>query len=116
MNRQPEPTSSDFATWRRLVRETREALSLPGGSSGDLAKAERAAKKAVVLGPMGAHNPCIRLVRLARQYAASTVRQRRDLAAELTQACDLVEARLDAAKADLTKPRPALRPRADIDG
>jgi hypothetical protein len=116
MSRQPEPTSSDFATWRRLVRETREALSLPGGSCGDLAKAERAAKKAVVLGPMGAHNPFIRLVRLARQYAASTVRQRREQAEGLAEVCDLVEARLDAAKAELAKPRPALRPRADIDG
>lgn len=116
MNRQPEPTSGDLASWKRLVRDARAALDHPSGPCGDLAKAERTAKRAVVLGPMGAHNPCIRLVRLARQYAASTVRQRRDLAAELTQACDLVEARLDAAKADLTKPRPALRPRADIDG
>ncbi|MBC7169067.1 hypothetical protein [Phenylobacterium sp.] len=117
MSRPPEPTSADFATWRRLLRLARNATSDPAAPCGDLAKAERKAKRATLLGPESASNPFIRLVRLSRQYAASTVRQRRELSPQLIEVCDLVEIRLKGATGgeDAEAP-PARRHRADLDG
>ncbi len=110
--RPPEPPSSEIANWRRLVRLARQAAADPGASSGDLAKAEKAAKRSVVLGVLNAENPCVRLVRLARQFCAATTRGRRDLVAEILDVCEQIELRL---KPPAEEP-PARRLRADIDG
>ncbi|MDP1642744.1 MAG: hypothetical protein Q8L59_11215 [Phenylobacterium sp.] len=117
MSRPPEPTSADLANWRKLVREARKAAAAPAAPCGDLSSAERMAKRSIVLGPMSALNPCIQLVRRAGQFAASTVRQRREQAPALIEACEDVEARLKSpAAATGGAVPPARRHRADIDG
>lgn len=115
--RAPEPTSTDLANWRKLVRLARQSAADPAAPCGDLAKVEKAAKRSVVLGTLNAENPCVQLVRLVRQFVASTTRQRRELGPRILEVADQVERRL---KPSVQQPPaqdpPARRLRADIDG
>jgi hypothetical protein len=106
------PSSGDLSAWRRLVREARRSAADPNGKADALAKAEKSAKRALVLGAVAKENPCIQLVRTARQFVAETVRGRRDLADAMLTLAQEVDRRLTE-QAVTSAPR---RPRADIDG
>lgn len=112
MNRPPEPTNQDLARWRTLAKEARKSAERPQAPTGELAKAAKSARKAIVLGAVARENPCIQLVRAADRYAGETRRGRAELAAELTRLATEVEARLEAAAG----PAPPRRFRADLDG
>lgn len=113
----PEPTSRDLAAWRRLVREARACGLEPGRFTGDLAAAEKQARKALLIGPEARDNPCIGLVRAARRFVGETARGRREVAADLIGLAEQVELLLTAGPQPGATPEPpARRHRADIDG
>lgn len=116
MKRPPEPTSQDLARWRTLVKVARAAAERPGAPVGDLDKAVRQARKAIVLGVLGRENACVQLVRLGDRFAGETRRARAELAPELRRLADEVDARLQAALDPQPPPDVQRRFRADLDG
>jgi hypothetical protein len=114
MKRPPEPTSADLRAWRNLVRCARICAAEPAAPAGDLEKAEKAARRSLVLGVVARENPCIRLVRTAREFVAETQRGRRELADVMHALADDVDRSLQAL--ERPEPHPGRRPRTDIDG
>lgn len=110
-------TADDADLWRDLVAAVRRALDAfgrEGASASRIANLRRilkAAKAARVAGEVGAGNVCILLSRTAGRWADETTRGRRELAADLGDLADRVEALVE-----VFDPRSARRERKDIDG
>ena len=111
-----KPAAIDPAPWRRLAKEARKAADAPGQPASLLARAEKAARKAPVIGELSKSNPCIQLVRQCRAFVSATARSRRDLTSRLLGLVGQVE-QLAAVHSLMTDPDPPTLPyRADIDG
>lgn len=102
--------------WRRLVREAVKAAEDPERPVEKLARAERAAFRATVIGVLTRDNPCVQLVRFAQQFLAAKARNRRALKPGLLGSAAQVELLLAAAIRTADPDPPGLPYRADIDG
>ncbi|WP_309628757.1 hypothetical protein [Brevundimonas sp.] len=109
-------TVIDPAPWRRLAKEARKAADAPGQTASPLARAEKAARKAAVIGELSKSNPCVQLVRQSRAFVAATARGRRELTSRLLALVGQVE-QLASTPSQTADPDPPTLPyRADIDG
>ena len=106
----------DPAPWRRLAKEARKAADAPGQPASPLARAEKAARKAPVIGELSRSNPCVQLVRQSRAFVAATARGRRDLTSRLLGLIGQVEQLAAIPNLTADPDPPSLPYRADIDG
>lgn len=110
----PAPTLEERRLWRDLAEAAAVvAGGAPSTPSPALKRLAREARRTPVVGALTCHNPCVRLVRLARQYLDQATAGRRDLQAELAARATAVRVLLGD---DEDQPAPAWRERKDIDG
>lgn len=102
--RPPEPSDADIGKWKRLVREAKACAADPAAPAGNLAAAQKAAHRGVVIGFLDRTNPFVRLERAARVHVAATARGRREGAAELAALADECERLIGE---HLNRPQPA---------
>jgi len=109
MKKLPEPTRADLSKWERLIAEAARIGAAPDQTAGDLAAAEKSARRGVVpWGELTKANPFVRLVRLAQQFVGETAAGRRALAPALAGSAAECRPLLDQARTRLTTP-PAAR-------